>query len=468
LKMVRGLAPGLDSIDQRFQLWLRRQGYDGLQQRAFLAITPSAAARLGSIARFLEQVAYNGRRLAKLNVPPAAVTEALQHFDSLCQAEFDRRFAAERDQLQLATRLVLENAFYQVREAEAQAFFGLYRAECEAAGLDDLLRRIVQVMAQAFQAAAGRLLLSGMEDQQLSEPLFIERGQPQETLIADPALRGRFASYWSYPFGTSAVMQLGFRVPYPWLPREQTLLAAAAARCQQAIERARMAEELRRLEAQARQAEEEERRRIGRDLHDEAGQTMAFLRLQLEMMERDAPQHLRPRLAEARDLAARTTVELRRIVAALSPSVLDRLGLETALRQLVARFRRTHSSQVRLRSVLPDRLPKATEEVVYRIAQECLQNLAKHSQATRVNVFLRMSDKHIRLSVRDNGAGFCADKAWNKPKSFGLAGMRERAALLGGTLAVRTAPGKGTTVMLELPTGTALVASNGKNSRIVN
>jgi signal transduction histidine kinase len=329
----------LDWIDQRFRLWLRRQGYDSLQQRALLAITPTAAARLGSIARFLEQVAYNGRRLAKLNVPPAAVTEALQYFDSLCQAEFQKRFAAERDQLQLATRLVLENAFYQVREAEAQAFFGLYRAECEAAGLDDLLRRIVEVMAQAFQAAAGRLLLTGTDGHELSEPLYVERGQPQERLIADPDLRGRYASYWSYPFGTSAVMQLGFRVPYPWLPREQTLLAAAAARCQQAIERARMAEDLRRLEAQARQAEEEERKRIGRDLHDEAGQTMAFLRLQLEMMERDAPEPLRPRLAEACDLAARTTVELRRIVAALSPSVLDRLGLETALRQLVAAVR---------------------------------------------------------------------------------------------------------------------------------
>jgi two-component system sensor histidine kinase NreB len=105
---------------------------------------------------------------------------------------------------------------------------------------------------------------------------------------------------------------------------------------------------------------------------------------------------------------------------------------------------------------------------VYRIAQESLQNIAKHSQATRVNVFLRTTDKHIRLSVRDNGAGFSADKAWNKPKSFGLAGMRERAALLGGTLAVRSAPGEGTTVLLDLPTGAAQVACNDENSRTVN
>ena len=116
--MVRGLATNLDSLDQRFRLWLRRQGYDGLQQRAFVAITPGAAARLGSIGRFLEQVAYNGRRLAKLNVPPAGVTEALHYFDSLCQTAFHRQFAAERDQLQLATHLVLENAFYQVRASQ--------------------------------------------------------------------------------------------------------------------------------------------------------------------------------------------------------------------------------------------------------------------------------------------------------------------------------------------------------------
>jgi signal transduction histidine kinase len=106
--------------------------------------------------------------------------------------------------------------------------------------------------------------------------------------------------------------------------------------------------------------------------------------------------------------------------------------------------------------------------VIYRVAQECLQNIAKHSQATHVNLSLRGSDKNIRLSVSDNGAGFCAETAGSQPMSFGLAGMRERAALLGGTLEVRSAPGKGATVTLQLPRSSAPVTRNGKNSRTLN
>jgi len=85
------------------------------------------------------------------------------------------------------------------------------------------------------------------------------------------------------------------------------------------------------------------------------------------------------------------------------------------------------------------------------VAQESLNNIRKHSQATRIKVLLDSTDKNIRLSIRDNGTGFDADVALAKPMSFGLAGMRERAALLGGTLHVRSAPGKGSAVMLELP-----------------
>ncbi len=102
------------------------------------------------------------------------------------------------------------------------------------------------------------------------------------------------------------------------------------------------------------------------------------------------------------------------------------------------------------------------------MAQECLQNIAKHSQATRVNLSLVAADKSIRLSVADNGAGFSAETAWRKPMSFGLVGMRERAALLGGTLTVRSQPGKGTSVVLELPQNFARMAGNVKNSRTVN
>jgi signal transduction histidine kinase len=274
-------------------------------------------------------------------------------------------------------------------------------------------------------------------------------------------MRGRHASYWSYPVRPAAVMQFGFDVAYPWLPRELVLLDAVAVQCREAIERVRVAEEIRRLEAQAHQAEEEERRRIGRELHDEAGQSLLLLRLQLELIEREAPAALAGRLKEARETAGHTVAELRRIVSALGPSVLERLGLEAALRQLAGRFRKMHPAQVRCRiAALPKRLPRQAEEVIYRVAQESLQNIAKHSQAAHVNLSLRTADRNIRLGVSDDGAGFSAEAEKTMPMSFGMAGMRERAALLGGTLAVRSSPGKGVTVLLRLPLNSARMASH--------
>lgn len=104
------------------------------------------------------------------------------------------------------------------------------------------------------------------------------------------------------------------------------------------------------------------------------------------MIERDAPERLRQRLAAVRELAVRTTVELRRIVARLSPSVPERRGLETVLRLLIRRFRYAHGARTQYRaSCLRAHLPRPAQEVIYRVAQECLQNVAKHG-ATRVNL----------------------------------------------------------------------------------
>jgi signal transduction histidine kinase len=131
-----------------------------------------------------------------------------------------------------------------------------------------------------------------------------------------------------------------------------------------------MTQQIRRWQAASLRSEKEERRRIGRDRHDEAGQAPAFLRLQLEMIERDAPARLQPRLADVRERTDRTTTELRRIIAALSPSR-ERLGPETALRLLIKRFRYTHGVAAEYRgAALPDSFPRAAREVVDRVAQE--------------------------------------------------------------------------------------------------
>jgi signal transduction histidine kinase len=462
-RMTSAIAPLADRLDRRYRTFLRQRGYAPAQARAFLAITPAAASRFPSLSPFLEQVEYNGRRLAKLNVEPGEANEILKAFGPLLDAVLPGQFEPAREQLHLATVLRLNQAFYQVREAEAQAFFGLYRAEIEAQGLDDLLRRFVGILTRTFRARTGRLLLLDRPPSaQLTRPLYIERGQTREELIADPKMRGQFASYWSFPMRSAALLQFGFDVSYPWLPRELTLLQAVAERCHEAIQKTRMEAEMRRLEAEARQAEEEERRRIGRELHDEAGQSMLALRLQLEMAERDADAEMRPRLAEARGIAEHTVDELRRIVAALSPGALDRLGLKASLRQLTVRFGKMHTAAVRIRVTGNwEGLPQRFQEVIYRVAQESLQNIAKHSQATRVNILLQSTDKSTRLSVSDNGAGFAKEAALSKPMSFGLAGMRERASLLGGGLTIRSVPGKGVAVMLELPQYSAAGTHHG-------
>jgi signal transduction histidine kinase len=469
-RLARALAPHLAGLERDSAARLRQRPYDAAEIKAFLAITPTAFARLRSVRRFLEQVEYHGRRLAKLNVPPGEVSDVLRELESLLEPLVAGRFDPAREQLQLATMFALNHAFYQVREAESQAFFGVYSAEAEALDLEDLLRRFVRILTRTFHASAGRLLLvDSPPDPQLMRPRYIRRGQAAERLILDESMRGQHASYWSYPFRPAALVQLGFASPYPWLPREQALLDAVGDRCAKAIERARLEEQVRRLEAAGRRAEEEERHRIGRELHDEAGQSLLLLRLQLELMEREAPVALAGRLREARGIAEQTVDELRRIVAALSPEVLERLGLESALRQLAGRFQKMHPARLSLRiGKLAPPLALPVQQVIYRVAQECLQNIAKHSQASAVNLLLQSADQSIRLSVSDNGAGFCAERAWSKTMSFGLSGMRERATTLGGTLTVRSAPGKGARIVLSLPLGAATVGSNAKNSRIIN
>lgn len=459
-RMKRVIAPSAPRLQRSFHALMRQQDYDTTCCASLLAISPAAACRLRTVSQFLQQVEREGSRLAKSNVTPAQVAESLDGFSALLDPVLAGRFEPAREQLRLATDLALNRAYFHVRENEAQAFYGLVRAEAESKLVDDLLRRVVHVLTHAFHARTGRVVLREDLPSQLEKPLFIERNSAEERLVLDPGMRGRHACYWSYPLHRAAVFQFGFAGTNEWLSRDLALLQAAAERC-------RLQGELRRLESEVRRAEEEERRRLGRELHDETGQSLLVLRLQLEMLERDAPESLKLRLAEARAIAEGSVCELRRIIAALSPAVLERLGLEPAIRQLAARFRNLHPCTVRARISLPaEPIALPAQEVIYRVVQESLQNIARHSQATDVNLSLRPADMSIRLCVSDNGAGFCAETA-GKPMSFGLEGMKERAALLGGSLVIRSEPQKGTRITLQLPVS-AWVAPNGKDSLTLN
>lgn len=453
-QLARFYQPYLRRLDQAFRESVR--GSDPRKRKALLAITPGAAARMVLAGRamgdFYEQVAYNGRRLARLEVAPAEVVRGLRRYDRL-RAPAELRTV--RQQLQFSTVLLLHHAYYQVREAESQAFYGLFRAEVQAKDLDDLLLRFAEVLRRSFRAAAGKLYLC--EDRRLGRPQYIQAGSRAEGLILDPGARGRFRSYWSVPFfragRMAGVIQLAFSSPYPWLPRELRLLDAAAERCLAAAERSRLVQVLENREAQVRQlarhlsqVEEQERRRISRELHDEAGQSLAFVRMQLELLEKTVPG-----LTGVRAAVERTILEIRRLIADLSPAVLEQLGLPAAIRQLTAQFRRVTAIRVELRMMACGRLPRTVELAAYRLAQECYQNIAKHSGASCVKLCLRSTDQWVKLSVSDNGAGFDIDRAARTCTSFGLAGMRERVALMGGRFRIRSVPGEGTRVEFALP-----------------
>lgn len=430
--LLRAVAPIAARLERRFRALLRPR-FDKQSMDALVEVTPAAASQLPSLVAFFDQLATSGSRLARLGVALPELEAALARFGDLLAEELEGRFAPAREQMQLASLLMLHRAYYAVREGESQAFFGLFRAAAAAADPDDLLRRLLAVMGRTFGAESAQLVMpAGAE----------ENG-------SHPAPEGGRRCLFPIEAG---VIELAFRAPRAWLPRERTLLEAMARHCQAAVDRARLEKETLRLHAGAREAEERERRRIGRELHDQAGQLLLALRLELELMERQAEPALRGRLRAARALAEQTVAEVRRAIAALSPALLERLGLPAALRRLAGRTGRDHNLVVRAAvGQLPARLPAELAEAVYRVAQEALCNVAKHARATRVNISLRAADKRIRLRVSDNGDGFCADKAWARPMVFGLAGMRERATLLGGKLAVRSALGKGTVVLLELP-----------------
>jgi signal transduction histidine kinase len=497
------LDPHTEKIERRFLNRLRGLQFQPKQRTALSAITPGAAARIlargHTPLKFIEQVEYNGRRLAKLNLPPSAILEALEEYDQLLSPMLASMIPNEhsniqwvREQLHFCVILTLNNAYYQVREAETQAFYDLFRVELEARNLEELLRRFLESLVHVTRADAGRLYMLSEDSsswelragtpkpsappvpnrpgliKKLSKPRHLNGDSQSSGVVLDPNWPKRFQSCWSIPLAadgrTAGVMQFAFSKPYEWLPREQDLLAAAAERCLMAAEKARLIEDLAQREEQVRRlaehmlhVEEIERRRISRELHDEAGQSLLCIRLQMELIEQALPEkegESRAKLREARDLTERTILEMRRLIAALSPAVLEQLGLGAALRQLINRFQRLHACRVRLQLSKMGALPQQLEIIAYRLVQECFNNIGKHSSARHVNISLASADGMLKLSVEDNGIGFNVPEALAKRESFGLSGMRERVALLGGRFLVesRTEGSKrGTKISIELP-----------------
>jgi two-component system, NarL family, sensor histidine kinase UhpB len=194
-------------------------------------------------------------------------------------------------------------------------------------------------------------------------------------------------------------------------------------------------------------AQEAERLGIARDLHDEVGQVLTGVLLQLNSIAEAAPEH-RHELDQAREAVRRALDEVRRISSELRPEMLEHLGLVSALTELTTAFARV--SDVRVERDFPTSLPTLAPEIelaVYRIAQESLTNIARHAQASRVAVTLGPGHDSVVLRVADDGRGFAGAPV----EHGGLRSMRERALLVGGALAIKAAPEGGVEVRLEVP-----------------
>jgi signal transduction histidine kinase len=231
-------------------------------------------------------------------------------------------------------------------------------------------------------------------------------------------------------------------------------------------------EEIRaRLTSQVISAQDDERRRIARELHDETGQSLTGLLVGLRTIEasRALPEAIE--LAQQlRSIAAETLEALRALVSGLHPSILDELGLSAAVARHAQQVARLHGMEIDLgfEEVESDGVPPIVQNTIYRVLQESLTNVVRHAGTRTAAVRLARKSDSIELRVRDQGRGVRVEplgrSASRQRRGLGLRGMRERAELLGGSLRVESRAGEGTTVICRIPLRSPLVSATQRVS----
>jgi two-component system sensor histidine kinase UhpB len=213
----------------------------------------------------------------------------------------------------------------------------------------------------------------------------------------------------------------------------------------------RIEDERRRSGRLVLRAQEEERRRLARDLHDEVNQALTAILLRLEALSQSAPPELCSELVELKRLVNQAMSELLQLARQLRPTALDDHGLLPAMASQVRRFEAQTGIKAELNASGADtQLPPDEEIAVYRIAQEALANVARHADARQVSIGFSAGDDGVELTVRDDGRGF-STLAPPSEGGLGLGGMAERARLVGGELTIESRPGGGTELCLRVP-----------------
>lgn len=470
----------------------------------------------GNFDPFFENLTYFGTRLAKLQVDTRAVARSLEFCQGICERylfglEGERRAeaVAALETLSSATFVTVSGAYFDTQRRETAALLSVLDAELSAADLQALLDHVLKITTATFNANVGMILLCdgegdalrtkaaiGFDPEELTDDVSVAMGQGFSGQIAltgepgilpdlsqsngalNPILRSKAQALWGVPLKSSdrviGVLLIGFSKPYEWLPTEKELLRAIADRSALAIDRAGMTDALKErevriaeLSAHLLKAQEDERKRISRELHDETGQSLMVIRLYLGMLENSlTARTAKSKVRETVTVVDRTIEGIRRIIARLSPLVLQELGLIAAIRKEAKDLAK--STGVKARVAVSDdvgRLAPEVETAFYRVVQEALHNVAKHAQARSVNIQMSRDDGMVTLLVEDDGVGISKTQGKSERRSFGLAGIKERIGTLGGKVRVTSAKGKGTRVEVTVPVEPQPVASPQSGAR---
>jgi signal transduction histidine kinase len=204
------------------------------------------------------------------------------------------------------------------------------------------------------------------------------------------------------------------------------------------------------------EVQEEEKLNLSRELHDESGQVISAMMVQLGLLERDAnnPEMIKKYAQELKRIASDVLSNLHEMAVRLRPASLDHLGLVTALEQYISDFSRQHSLDVQFETVgiTGKRHLLEIETAIFRIVQESLTNVLLHAHASRADVLLSQRKNMLSVIIEDNGVGFIPENVATHTH-LGLFGMRERVEMLGGKFSIESNPGKGTTIQMEVPNG---------------
>jgi PAS domain S-box-containing protein len=324
---------------------------------------------------------------------------------------------------------------------------------------------VAPVRVPIGQAVAGRIAADGqpriVSDLSTTDVSKIEGLPPELRALLQGSMLGTSLQVEGRLIG---VLSVASAQPRRFVEEDLRLLQVVADRVAPAIERARLDEAVRasreQLKALSRRlltAQEEERRRLAIELHDELGQVLTSVKIHLASLESQAgavtaPAHLRDAIASVDQAMER----VRDLALDLRPSVLDDIGLAAAVRWYADRFARTTHIDTHLSIDAVPHLPPELETACFRVAQEALTNVARHAQARSVWVDLHLVGDALDLRIRDEGVGFDARVARERAiggASMGLLGMQERVSLAGGVYELSTRPGGGTEVRARLPLG---------------